>query len=200
MQTKQEKHVVLTFDDGYRDFYSEAFPILRKFGFPATVFLPTQFIHPDRNIPFKRGVCMTWQEVRELRREGVLFGSHTVSHSQLKSLPKKDIAYEIRESKKNIEDSLGEDVESFSYPYAFPDEDRGLVAYLREELESCGYRNGVSTRIGTATIRDDRYFIRRLPMNGSDDAPLFKAKLEGGYDWLNQLQFLFKMIKKRKIS
>ena len=198
-QTQQRKYVVLTFDDGYRDFYTDAFPILQRLGFQATVFLPTRFINPDRNIPFKRGVCLTWQEARELRREGVLFGSHTVSHVQMKSLPKKDIALELRESKKNIEDNLGEDVESFSYPYAFPDEAPELVAYLREELESCGYRNGVSTRIGTATNRDDRYFIRRLPVNGSDDVPLFKAKLEGGYDWLNKIQYLSKLIKKGRI-
>lgn len=196
-QNQRRKYVVLTFDDGYHDFYTEAFPVLLKFGFSATVFLPTLFIHQYRNVPFKRGVCMTWREIRELRKEGVLFGSHTVSHVQLKSLPKKDVAREIKESKKDIEGNLGESVESFSYPYAFPDEDRGLVSYLKEELETSGYKNGVSTRIGTASLRDDRYFIRRLPMNGSDDIPLFKAKLEGGYDWLNNIQYLYKMIKKR---
>jgi hypothetical protein len=67
---------------------------------------------------------------------------------------------------------------------------------LREQLAGSGYRQGVSTRIGTARSHEDRFFLRRLPINSMDDSRLFKAKLEGKYDWLGKVQHGFKLLKK----
>ena len=61
------KYVVITFDDGFHDFFTNAFPILKKYNFSATVFLPTGFIHNER-LSFKGKECMTWDEVRQLSR------------------------------------------------------------------------------------------------------------------------------------
>ena len=74
--------VVITFDDGFRDFYTAAFPVMQEHQFTATVFLPTAFIGEDRR-SFKGAECLTWEEVRRLRRAGVQFGSHTVNHPRL---------------------------------------------------------------------------------------------------------------------
>jgi len=79
---KPRKYCVLTFDDGYRDFYAVAWPILKKHGFTATMFLPTGFIGNERNALNGKD-CLTWNEVQALAQNGTAFGAHTVSHVQL---------------------------------------------------------------------------------------------------------------------
>lgn len=188
------RYAVLTFDDGFRDFYTQAYPILQKYGFGATVFLPTGFIE-DKGQKIKDKEHLGWREVRELHKDGITFGSHTVTHPKLKLLKREDIVYEIRQSMETIEDKLGESIESFSCPYAFPDEDKEFTKFLKETLQECGYRYGVSTRIGTTTKDDGIFFLKRIPANSCDDVSFFRAKLEGAYDWLNKLQHLSKTLK-----
>ncbi len=190
------KHAVVTFDDGYADFYKHAFPALSRYGFTATVFLPTAYIGATP-LQFKGRNCLTWNEVRELRSYGMFFGSHTATHPQLSTLDASGIKEEIVTSKQTIEDNLGESVDSFAYPFAFPEENRPFVRMLRNVLVESGYHQGVSTRIGTARGGEDRYFLRRLPMNSLDDTSLFSAKLQGGYNWLHTIQYGSKLLKSR---
>lgn len=198
-EKRKNKCVAITFDDGYHNFYTKAFSILQKYGFNSTVFLPTGFIE-NKGLKSKEKRTLTWNEVRELHKNGVKFGSHTVTHPQLKFLKKENIEYEIRHSKEAIEDKLGESIDSFSYPFAFPEEDKEFTKYLRDILQKFGYKYGVSTRIGTASKKDDIYFLKRIPVNSCDDIPLFKAKLEGGYDWLYNIQLVSKIIKSKVLQ
>jgi peptidoglycan/xylan/chitin deacetylase (PgdA/CDA1 family) len=186
--------VVLTFDDGLLDFYLNAFPVLNSYGFCATVFLPTGYIG-DTVRHFKHYDCMTWTQVRELHRAGVSFGSHTVTHPQLGRVNRMQQQNELRYSKSAIEDRLGVAVESFAYPFAFPEHNRTFTRQLREDLEMCGYRNGVCTAVGRATVAGDRLFLRRIPANSYDDMQLFRAKLDGAYDWLHTFQYYSKVLK-----
>lgn len=188
------KYVVLTFDDGYRDFYTDALPLLQKYGFMATVFLPTGYIDDPRRT-FKNIDCLTWSEVREAHACGIVFGSHTVTHPHLATLPEREVHAEVFRSKEQIETRLGFQVRSFSYPFQFPEENAGFVALLQKTLELVGYRNGVSTIVGTATREDNRFFLKRLPVNNDDDISLFSSKLRGDYDWVHTPQYLFKRIK-----
>jgi peptidoglycan/xylan/chitin deacetylase (PgdA/CDA1 family) len=192
----REREVVITFDDGFQDFYTDAFPVLRKYGFSATMFLPTAYIDHDSR-KFKGVNCMTWSQIRELQRAGIQFGSHTVTHPQLKNLAPKEIEEEIRCSKQRIEEELGSPVTSFAYPYAFPETDSAFRQQLGELLEKTGYENGVSTIVGTADRAGGRFFMKRLPVNSCDDVALFRAKLEGGYDWLHTLQYASKLVTAR---
>lgn len=85
--TSPRKYCVLTWDDGYRDFHDVAWPVLKKHGFTATMFLPTGFISNERKRLNGRD-CLTWDEVVALAGEGAAFGAHTVSHVQLYELYK----------------------------------------------------------------------------------------------------------------
>lgn len=185
--------VVLTFDDGFENFYSHAAPIMEEFSFTATSFLPTRFV--DDGSCFGRHRCMSWRQVRELQDRGFEFGSHTTSHPQLRDVSPGELKEQIRRSKYEIEDHTGRAVDSFSYPFAFPQADTGFVTGLREELVSAGYVSGVTTQLGRAQLSSDPLFLPRLPTNSLDDNQLFDVKLAGGYDWVGRLQHGWKIIR-----
>ena len=188
-----ERTVVITFDDGFEDFYSQAFPLLSQYGFTATMFLPTSYI--DRDTRKFNGVeCLTWSQVRELRKAGIEFGSHTVTHPQLRDVSTEQMRTEVGRSKADIEEKLGERVEAFAYPYAFPETDAAFVQTLHGALQESEYRSGVTTVIGRAGRTDNPFFMRRLPVNSADDSRFFQAKLEGGYDWLHTAQYASKLL------
>jgi len=135
---------------------------------------------------------LTWNEVRALHSEGIEFGSHSVTHADFRSLGPEQIGYELGYSKETIEQRIGAPVESFSYPFALPEEDRNFTRYLADTLQNVGYSNGVSSTIGRAKPRDSRFFLPRLSVNSWDDVELLRAKLEGGYDWLHWPQWFYK--------
>ena len=153
----------------------------------------------DQHEKFKGKELLTWSEVRELRKEGVFFGSHSLTHKQMKLIGKEEVKQEIVQSKNILEDKLDERIDSFSYPYAFPQEDGKFTQYLKDILLKSGYRYGVSTRIGTTSLRDSRMFMKRIPINSCDDLVLLQAKLSGAYDWLYTLQNIFKLLKKYRL-
>ncbi len=188
------KFAVITFDDGYGDFYTNAFPILQKYHFPATVFLPTDFVGNKKN-KLRGKEHLTWNQVSELAACGISFGSHTVTHPELRSQNNKNVEYEIRQSKKVIENNLGKSIDTFSYPFKFPDANKIFIKDIRDILQKYGYHSGVSTRIGTTNKNDDIFFRKRVPINSQDDLMLFKEKLEGGYNWLYNIQKFSKAIR-----
>jgi len=187
--------VVLTFDDGLHDFYTHAFPLLQEYGFPATVFLTTGPI--DQSASFMGCRCLAWDEVRELKKYGVSFGSHTHSHPVLNQIAERELLFEIARSKERIESETGDSVDAFSYPYAFPEHDRAHKQKLDAILSMNGYKCCVTTRIGTTSRKDDIFCLKRLPVNSMDDRLLLKAKIDGAYDWLSTLQYSYKRVVRR---
>jgi peptidoglycan/xylan/chitin deacetylase (PgdA/CDA1 family) len=187
------KAFVITFDDGYRDFYTEAMDVIRQCGFTATIFLATDRIGQTPAC-IEGADYLTWSDVRELHAEGIRFGAHTVTHPDLRSLGPDELEQELGRSKEIIEDALGSRVESFSYPHGFPEEDRHYTEYLKDLLCNLGYENAVTTIIGRVSRGSERYFLPRLPVNSYDDEALFRAKLDGAYDWLHWPQLLKKYV------
>jgi len=193
-ESGSDKRVVITFDDGYRDFHRHAFPVLSQYGFSATVFLPTAYIG-ESSLTFKGKECLGWAEIRQLHERGISFGSHTVTHPQLRELSVAAVNEEITNSRKTIEEKLGCAVDSFAYPYAFPQTDIDFKKKLRDSLREAGYKNGVCTIVGRARRDSDPFFLERLPVNSADDGALFQAKLAGAYDWVAGFQYASKMVK-----
>jgi peptidoglycan/xylan/chitin deacetylase (PgdA/CDA1 family) len=192
--TAPARIAVITFDDGFLDNLSNALPVLEEFGFTADIYLPTAYIGDQRRT-FKGRECLTWSEVREMRARGIRFGSHTTNHPVLKELPWQRIEIELRDSRRHLEDELQEEITSFSHPYAFPQEDRVYTNRLSELLGQTGYRDCVTTLIGRNASDGNRYRLKRLPVNSSDDAALFGAKIQGAYDWVALAQGAVKRLK-----
>lgn len=195
---KEDKIVAITFDDGFRDFYDVALPLLKKYGHVATIYLPTGLIGEDRR-SFKNKACLTWEEVRELRAQGIQIGSHTVNHTVLYNLSWAEVENELSVSKQQIQQALGGEVTSFAYPYAFPQHDRGFTKTFVQLLRRQGYQTSVTTMIGRTSPDDDLFRLKRLPVNNGDDMELFAAKLDGAYDWLAHPQGWFKSVRHRLV-
>lgn len=193
------KEIVITFDDGYRDFFTMALPVLIKYHFTATIFVVSGWAQEAR-LSRNGAEYMSWSEIREAHSTGMRIGSHTATHPELQRVSKQRLDRELKESKQALEDKLGASVTSFAYPFAFPEQDSEFLSIVKDALQRHGYENGVSTIIGTAGLRHDRFFLPRLPVNSYDDLALFEAKLERAYDWLHAPQRLYKGLFKRSVS
>jgi peptidoglycan/xylan/chitin deacetylase (PgdA/CDA1 family) len=155
------KPVVLTFDDGLADFFTEALPILDKFGYPATLYIPTSCVSQTCTW-FKPSVgtpppmMLSWSQIRQISDHGVECGSHGHSHVELDILPAKRIQEEIRISKDILEQHLQRSVGSISYPYGVSS------AILRKIVKQAGFTSGCAVKHAMMTHSDDRYALARI--------------------------------------
>jgi len=161
----QDKSFVLTFDDGYRCVYDEAFPVLEKYGMTATVFLTTGGSNnagPDDRLPrLGEREMLSWGEIKVMRDSGIEIGAHTLAHPDLTALDTAEIEREVRGSKEVIEGILGSRVSSFAYPYGkYDSRSREIVG--RYFGCACSDGLGLLTRESElyALERVDTYYLR----------------------------------------
>jgi peptidoglycan/xylan/chitin deacetylase (PgdA/CDA1 family)/ubiquinone/menaquinone biosynthesis C-methylase UbiE len=164
--------LAITFDDGFRDFYQYAFPLLKKYGFSATVFLVADLIGKSNLWDAAYGEeipLMGWEEIRQLRAEGVQFGSHSASHPYLASLTTDEIRQEGMRSRTLLERGLGVPVTAFAYPYGDFD------AAVEDIIEACGYTVALSCQAELSRFQDRPLALPRIEINGEEDLPGFVA-------------------------
>jgi peptidoglycan/xylan/chitin deacetylase (PgdA/CDA1 family) len=158
------KPIVLTFDDGYVDFYYNAFPILQSYGFHAVAFLPTGLID---NYP---GFHMTWDQVRQINSSGLIdFESHSVSHPNLNSLGSTRLTQELVDSKATLESEIGHPVNFIAYPYG------ASSSRVQTAARNAGYLGGLGTWSGQASGFSMN--MPRIRISGSTSLSSFASRV-----------------------
>jgi len=162
-----DRQLAITFDDGYRDNFENAAPVLEKLGLPATFFVISQWMGSDV-VPWwdaARGVrhpWMSWDQVRALRRRGFDVGAHTRTHADLGAVGPRQAAEEILGARIEVERQLHEPIDLFAYPYGLQ---RNLAEPHRHLVKNAGFRCCCSCFGGVVTSTTDPFHIRRVPIS-----------------------------------
>jgi len=156
------KSVAITFDDGYKNVYDIAYPVLKEKGFGATVFVIPEYCcgydqwnRQGKRIPQLE--LLNSNEISEMARNGIDFGAHTMSHPDLSKLPLDKAAAEILTSKAAIKNYSGKEVQFFAYP--FGRQTKEISKIVKKE-----FYGACSTELGFATLRSDIYSLPRIDM------------------------------------
>ena len=172
------KPIVITFDDGYVNYLTNALPILQAQKFVATVFLVANQLDGTNAWDVKLGDVeerlMSVQQIQECRQAGTEFGSHTLDHADLGAVSLDEAKRQIADSKVKLESDLGFPIETFCYPYGRKNRD------VMRLVEEAGYRLACSTEKGINTEDTDRYALRRINVRRDTSVPVFVMKLLRG--------------------
>lgn len=178
--TRSAPTVVLTFDDGFADFATLAYPILAQHGFTATVFLPTALLGKREcwsGANPRARPLLSWTQVEDLARRGIDFGGHSRHHVDLTSLSDDALRDEIRLSQQDVAEHIGRAPETFAPPYGRSDR------RVRQEIAKWS-RISVGTRLAGARAADDPLDLPRVEMHYFRSGRLWRAHLRGARSYL----------------
>jgi peptidoglycan/xylan/chitin deacetylase (PgdA/CDA1 family) len=168
---KKNRQIIFTFDDGYESVYQNAFPVLKRHGFKAIIFLITGYTGKENlwEAGFGRKFRhLSWEQILEMKESGFQFGSHTVNHPDLTGLNRKSLEYELRKSKELIEDKLNQEVKSLSYPFGRHSQ------LVRTEVKNAGYKAAFAL---TSEISENPFAVGRKGVYLFDTPLSIKIKL-----------------------
>lgn len=184
--------VVLTFDDGFRNFLTVAAPYLAAYSMPATVFLITDrtgetiSLESDRQWKLEDDTSyLSWEEVRTLKeRQNIEFGSHTCSHPRLLTLSLEEIERELRDSYNALATHLDVERQALSYPKG---EHSEIIANCARKL---GYYCAVTADRGANELDHDLFTLGRALIGDFDDEASFAVRISGLRWWLVKVRFI----------
>ena len=182
IQNKGERIAIITFDDGYADNYTVAFPILKRYGFVATCFLVSDYVNTDHIFWWDEPKIkdstdqslyklLTWPEIEEMARNGVEFGSHTLTHANLTELSPEERWREVLISRADLSNKIGHDIKSFCYPFGYLNED------VINSVEKAGYDCATLTPTRSG-IPLSHYTLRRVGIYRNTTPLLFRLKIQ----------------------
>jgi len=182
--------VIITVDDGFKNFYEQAYPILKKYCLPSTCFVITSKVLSD-NDDF-----MHWKELSEILADGlVTVGSHSVSHRSLSVLNEFELQREVGESKKILENNLGMPINFFSYPCGtlrdFNENSTKAILKFHYKL-ACTSVNGINRN------NKNPYKLRRTKLEWGDNLSIFTRILRGSLDIWIVVDYCFRFLQKKE--
>jgi peptidoglycan/xylan/chitin deacetylase (PgdA/CDA1 family) len=159
------KPIILTFDDAYRDFYTDAFPILKAYGQTGTVFVITGFTD--------RPQYLVSEHIVEMALEGIEFGGHSARHPDLRGISASTAAIEINASKLALDMLVGKSTMAFAYPAG------GFNDWAINLVKAAGYQAAVTTQEGMWHTERDLLALSRVRISGSTTVEYLARRLEG---------------------
>lgn len=151
-----EKPILITFDDGYEDNYTQAFPILKQAGFRAVIFMVGVNLDRDKRLSSR--------QIQEMSAYGITFGGHSVTHQDLTPLTGTALQHEVRDIKKKLTQVTTYEADLFSYPYGY----FNLTTW--DEVAAAGYQAAFTTLPGLNSPKQDNiYLLRRIPIYSTTD-------------------------------
>lgn len=179
-----KRYLAITFDDGYRDNVTLALPLLHRHRMPAAFFVTSGFVGSECPYPWVRtadtdpeSLALTWDEVRDLVAAGCEIHSHGVTHRDLRTLDDEEMKRELRASRETIQKETGCRPSGFCYPFGY------LTPATIETVSAVGYEFACTCEPGLNHPTTPRHALRRTAIQTSDTLPVFRAKLEGAFDW-----------------
>jgi peptidoglycan/xylan/chitin deacetylase (PgdA/CDA1 family) len=173
--------IIISFDDGYADTFTHAYPILKQLGFTATVFLVSDYIGKKSEWVGcnKDGVSplLTRENIWTMMADGFHFGSHGRTHKNLTFLPEEEAKTEVKKSKKDLENLLQRTIGSFSYPYG--DFNKKVIEIVKE----AGFAAARAVHNGNIHCKEDILKLRCVKINGVTPKYKYKFYLTGLYHW-----------------
>ena len=172
------KAVVLTFDDGYADFHSQALPVLDKYGFTATVFVTTGWIADAGRYAAGPGLgpMLSWSQIREVAAAGVEIGAHSHGHPQLDQISRSQLRDELTTPKDLLEEGIGQSVPSVAYPFGYSS------APVRESVRAAGYQHACAVANAMARPGADQLAVPRLTVRATTGPQTFERVVRGGQE------------------
>lgn len=170
-----ERPVVLTFDDGFADFFTEALPVLQQYNFTATLYVATGFIGSTSRWMHREGEdtrpMLTWNQVTEISACGIECGGHSHWHPQLDTLPLAEARDEIVHCKRLLEDHLGQEVSTFAYPHGYHS------ATIKRLVREAGYTSACAVGYAMSSATTDPFALMRLRMGADTNVDAFGTLL-----------------------